>query len=266
MANEITSTRRGPLSVVEAGDPAAPALVLLHGIGSSGDAFLPQAPAFAKRWRVLAPDAPGYGASDDPPAAPGIDGFADAVARLLDDTGIDQAVLLGLSWGGVIATRFALRHPGRLRALVLADTSRGSGFDPERAAMMAERAAQYAADPVGFVRDRTPLLVADTTPASVVTAVASIMDRACRMPGYGYAAASLGETDHTPDLGRIDVPTLVLVGQHDRVCPPSDSRILANGIPGAAYVEVPDTGHLPNQERPEAFNLVVGDWLDGLPD
>ncbi|SVC42229.1 uncharacterized protein METZ01_LOCUS295083 [marine metagenome] len=86
------------------------------------------------------------------------------------------------------------------------------------------------------------------------------------MPGYGYAAASLGETDHTPYLGRIDVPTLVLVGQHDRVCPPSDSRILANGIPGAAYVEVPDTGHLPNQERPDAFNLVVGDWLDGLPD
>jgi pimeloyl-ACP methyl ester carboxylesterase len=86
------------------------------------------------------------------------------------------------------------------------------------------------------------------------------------MPGYGYAAASLGETDHTPDLGRIDVPTLVLVGQHDRVCPPSDSRILADGIPEAVYVEVSDAGHLPNQERPEAFNLVVGDWLAGLPD
>jgi pimeloyl-ACP methyl ester carboxylesterase len=251
--------------VVEAGDPTAPALVLLHGIGSSGDAFLAQVPAFADRWRLLAPDAPGYGESDDPAAAPGIDGFADAVARLLDDAGIDRCVLLGVSWGGVIATRFALRHPDRLRALVLADTSRGSGFDPERAAMMAERAAQYAADPVGFVRDRTPLLVADTTPASVVADIASIMDRACRMPGYGYAAASLGETDHTPDLGRIHVPTLVVVGEHDRVCPPADSRLLADGIPGALYTEVPDSGHLPNQECPEAFNRVVGDWLEGLP-
>ena len=148
---------------------------------------------------------------------------------------------------------------------MLADTSRGSGFDPERAAMMAERAAQYAADPVGFVRDRTPLLVADTTPASVVADIASIMDRACRMPGYGYAAASLGETDHTPDLGRIHVPTLVVVGEHDRVCPPADSRLLADGIPGALYVEVPDSGHLPNQECPEAFNRTVGDWLEGLP-
>ena len=264
MDDGITRVRRGPLSVVEAGDPTAPALVLLHGIGSSGDAFLAQVPAFADRWHLLAPDAPGYGESDDPAAAPGIDGFADAVVGLLDDAGIGRSVVLGVSWGGVIATRLALRHPDRLRALVLADTSRGSGFDPERAAMMAERAAQYATDPVSFVRDRTPLLVADTTPASVVADIASIMDRACRMPGYGYAAASLGETDHRPDLGRIHVPTLVVVGEHDRICPPADSRLLADGIPGALYVEVPDSGHLPNQECPEAFNRTVGDWLEGL--
>jgi 3-oxoadipate enol-lactonase len=91
------------------------------------------------------------------------------------------------------------------------------------------------------------------------------MDRACRMPGYGYAAASLGETDHTADLGRIHVPTLVVVGEHDRVCPPADSRVLADGIDGAVYVEVPDSGHLPNQECPEVFNRIVGDWLEGLP-
>ena len=60
--------------MVEAGDVTAPALVLLHGIGSSGDAFGAQFPAFADRWHLLAPDAPGYGESDDPSAAPGIDG------------------------------------------------------------------------------------------------------------------------------------------------------------------------------------------------
>jgi len=260
--------RYGPLSVVEAGEQAGPVLVLLHGIGSSGDAFLGQADlgegGLADRWRLLAPDAPGYGLSDDPPEAPGIDGFADVVARLLDDAGVDEAVLLGVSWGGVIATRFALRHADRLRALVLADSSRGSGFDPERAEMMRQRARDYAADPVAFVRDRTPLLVADGSQADVVAAVARIMDEACRMPGYGHAAASLAETDHAPHLSSIDVPTLVVVGEHDRVCPPSDSRLLVEGIPGATYVEVPGTGHLPNQERPAEFNRIVGDWLDGL--
>ena len=262
--HETTRTRRGPLAVVEAGEPSAPALVLLHGIGSSGDAFLDQIPALSDRWRMLAPDAPGYGESDDPAEEPGIDGFADAVAGLLDDAGIDRAVVLGVSWGGVIATRFALRHPGRLRALVLADTSRGSGHSPETAEMMRDRARQYAADPEGFVRDRAPLLVADTTSSEVVDRVVSIMATTCRMPGYGYAAASLAETDHTGDLGRIDVPTLVVVGEHDRICPPSDSRRLADAIPGAVYSEVPDTGHLPNQERPDAFNQIVGDWLDTL--
>lgn len=267
---DATRVGRGPLAVVEAGDPAAPTLVLLHGIGSSGDAFLGQADArtggLADRWRLLAPDAPGYGESDDPADPPGIDGYADAVAGLLDDVGIDRAVVLGVSWGGVIATRFALRHPERLRALVLADTSRGSGFDPERAEAMHQRARDYAADPGAFVRDRTPLLVADGTPPEVVRKVADIMAVACRMPGYGYAAASLAETDHTPHLSSIDVPTLVVVGEHDRVCPPSDSRRLADGIPGASYVEVPGCGHLPNQERPADFNRIIGDWLDGLPD
>ena len=84
------------------------------------------------------------------------------------------------------------------------------------------------------------------------------------MPGYGHAAASLAETDHAPHLASIADPTLVVVGEHDHVCPPSASRLLVEGIPGATYVEVPVTGHLPNQERPAEFNQIVGDWLDGL--
>ncbi len=262
--------RYGPLSVVEAGDPSAPTLVLLHGIGSSGDAFAgqvaPEVGGLADRFRILAPDAPGYGASDDPSEEPGIDGFADAVAGLLDDAGVDRAVVLGVSWGGVISTRFALRHGDRLRALALCDTSRGSGLDAERAEMMRQRARDYAADPEAFVRDRTPLLVADDADPGVVTGVADIMRTACRMPGYAHAAASLAETDHTAALPTIDVPTLVLVGEHDRVCPPSDSRALVDGIPDATYVEVPGCGHLPNQEDPATFNRIVGGWLDGLPD
>ena len=166
---------------------------------------------------------------------------------------------------GPIATRFALRHGGRIRALVLADTSRGSGFDPDRAEMMRQRARDYAADPESFVRDRTPLLVADGCPGEVVEGVARIMGEACRMPGYGHAAASLAETDHTTHLASITVPTLVVVGEHDRVCPPADSRLLADGIPGASYAEVAGCGHLPNQEQPAEFNRIVGDWLDALP-
>ena len=265
----VRRVRYGPLSVVEAGDPAAPTLVLLHGIGSSGDAFRGQADTaeggLSDRWHLLAPDALGYGDSEDRAEPPGIDGFADAVAGLLDDAGVATAVVLGVSWGGVIATRFALRHGGRIRALVLADTSRGSGFDPDRAEMMRQRARDYAADPESFVRDRTPLLVADGCPGEVVEGVARIMGEACRMPGYGHAAASLAETDHTTHLASITVPTLVVVGEHDRVCPPADSRLLADGIPGASYAEVAGCGHLPNQEQPAEFNRIVGDWLDALP-
>ena len=184
---------------------------------------------------------------------------------LLDEAGVDQAVVLGISWGGVIATRIALKHGDRVQALVLFDTSCGSGTSSEQAEMMRNRAQTYATNPETFVKDRTPLLVAETTPRYVVDQVAAIMTDACRMPGYGYAASSLAEADHTGDLGKVRVPTLVVVGEHDRVCPPSDSKLLAAGIPDSIYVEISQSGHLPNQECPEEFNRVVGEWLDLLP-
>ncbi len=262
--DDVVRVQRGPLSVLESGGSGSPTLVLLHGIGSSGDAFLGQFADLADRWRILAPDALGYGLSEEVKSAPGIDGYADSVAGLLDDVEVERAVILGVSWGGLVATRFALRHPDRVRALVLADTSRGSGFDPELAQMMLARVREYSADPEAFVRDRTPLLVADGTPGEVVAEVAAIMTRACRMPGYGYAAASIAETDHLPCLGNLNVPTLVVVGEHDRVCPPSDSRVLVDGISGSDYAELLGVGHLPNQETPGEFNQIVGNWLDRL--
>lgn len=78
------------------------------------------------------------------------------------------------------------------------------------------------------------------------------MDRACRMPGCGYAAASLGETDHTADLGRIHVPTLVVVGEHDRVCPP------ASTVPSVSRCPTPVTCPIRNARR-----YSTGSWVTG---
>ncbi|WP_225992690.1 alpha/beta fold hydrolase, partial [Actinomadura montaniterrae] len=131
----IRAGRVGGIAVRDAGGGATPVLCL-HGIGSSAAGFDALSRLLAGRLRVIAWDAPGYAASDDPPGAPGMDGYADAAARVLDGLGIRRASVLGTSWGGVIATRFALRHPDRLDALVLADSTRGSGTAPAKAAAM----------------------------------------------------------------------------------------------------------------------------------
>ncbi len=80
------------------------------------------------------------------------------------------------------------------------------------------------------------------------------MTDAVRLPGYGYAAESMAATDHTDDLEKIDVPTLVMCGDVDTVTGTPASQELAGGIPGAVYVTLRGAGHLANQEQPDAFN------------
>ncbi|HWU20053.1 MAG TPA: alpha/beta hydrolase, partial [Nocardioides sp.] len=116
------------LHVVDKG--AGPAVLCLHGIGSSSAAFEPQIDELAGELRFLAWDAPGYAASPDPEAPLDLDAYADAAAAVLRDRADGPTHVLGVSWGGVIAVRLAARHPELVRSLVLADSSRGSGQSP----------------------------------------------------------------------------------------------------------------------------------------
>lgn len=245
------------------GNPDAPLLLCLHGIGSCADAFISQIPAaVASGRRIVAWDAPGYRHSADPETEPGIDGWADAAADLIDHLGAERADVLGVSWGGVTATRMALRHPGRVRSLILADSSPGAGVNPEAADAMRSRAS--ALTEVGtetFARDRTPLLVNDAATTELLDAVASLMIDSVRMPSYQWACNSMAESDHRNDLPSIDAPTLVVVGDQDRITGVAAAERLADGIPGATLAVVEAAGHLANQERPEAFNRLLVDFL-----
>ncbi|MDH6187475.1 pimeloyl-ACP methyl ester carboxylesterase [Streptomyces sp. CZ24] len=139
--------------VTEAGTEG-PLVLCLHGIGSSSASFAAQLAGLSPVARVVAWDAPGYGRSADPDTAPGLDGYADAAAGLIRARG-GSAHVIGVSWGGVIALRLALRHPDLVASLVVADSTRGSGADPEKAAAMRGRAAELAeAGPRAFAEAR----------------------------------------------------------------------------------------------------------------
>ena len=271
----IESRRIGPLAVSEAGarssDPAAPPVVLLHGIGSSRVAFDAQLRHFAshaagRRW-CLAPDAPGYADSEDVPEIGSLTGYVDHVVSMLDAVETPQADLVGVSWGGVIAARLAATHPRRVRRLVLADTSRGSGVDASKADVMRGRGdALTAAGNEAFSAARAPRLLSPDASAELVAEVASEMAAAIRLPGYGQAAAAMADTNHTDLLPTIQVPTLVVVGEADVVCPPSEAEVLTALVPNASLVTIPNAGHLANREQPAAFNRAVGDFLAATSD
>jgi pimeloyl-ACP methyl ester carboxylesterase len=127
---------------------------------------------------------------------------------------------------------------------------------------MRARGAELAeAGPVAFARGRAARLLSPAATAAQVARVAEAMADAIRMPGYGYAAESMAATDHGPRLAEVRARTLVLVGEHDAVCPPAESRLIADAVPGARYAEIPDAGHLSNQESPEAFAESVRAFL-----
>ncbi|MEM7096282.1 MAG: alpha/beta fold hydrolase [Actinomycetota bacterium] len=246
------------------GDPDDPLLLCLHGIGSCADAFVGQFPLAERCGRfIVSWDAPGYRHSADVAAPFGLDDWADAAAEVIvEHGGGGPADVLGVSWGGVSATRLALRHPALVRSLILADSSVGSGIDPEVADAMRGRATDLAA--LGheeFCRSRAPRLVRPDASAEFIEQVAQMMIESVRLETYDLACRSMADTDHTPRLGEILVPTLVLIGEHDIVTPMERATALVAGIDGADLIVIDDAGHLANQEQPEAVNTVVGDFL-----
>lgn len=250
------------LHLVESGRADRPLLLCLHGIGSSSRSFEQLAEDLAADVRVVRWDAPGYAKSEDAEQAPGIDGYADVAAelirRLTEGQEDGRAHVLGVSWGGVIALKLAARHPDLVASLTVADSSLGSGADPERAEAMRGRAGLLAAQgPEEFARTRGPRLVSEHAPAELVERVTRTMAESVRLPGYAHSTAAMAEADLTGDLPRIHAPALVLSGELDTVTGPEDSQRIAGGLRRVASVVVAGAGHLANQERPDAFHAWV---------
>ncbi|WP_377267988.1 alpha/beta fold hydrolase [Peterkaempfera sp. SMS 1(5)a] len=242
---------------VEEAGTAGPLILCLHGIGSSSAAFAAQLAGLSGVARVVAWDAPGYGRSADPAQPLDLDAYADAAAAVIRERD-RSAHVIGVSWGGVIAMRLALRHPDLVDSLVVADSSFGSGSDPDRAAAMRSRAARLAEDgPRAFAEQRAPRLLSPDAPADLVQTAVDTMAAAIRLPGYGWSTESMAATDLGPELPGIDVPVLVLCGEHDTVTGVDAAQAIAGALRRGVFVILAGAGHLANQEQPDAFN----DWV-----
>lgn len=268
-------TRRLDLGgiAVRVHDPAAESrgtVLLLHGIGGSAATFAGLAPRLADAgWRAVAWDAPGYGDSADPdPSVTGADSpgaYVALVAGLLERLRVDRAHLVGVSWGGVIATHVAARRPELVCSLTLIDSTRGSGTTPEKAAAMRGRVADLAS--VGaeqFAAARAPRLLAEAADEAVAAEVQRQM-AGVRVAGYAGAAAMMAQSDTGPVLQTIQAPTLVLVGDEDRVTGVEESRLLARQIPDAHFGLVARAGHAAVQEQPAAVADAMVAFLERLP-
>ncbi len=251
----------------ESGAKDAPALVLLHGIGSTSAGWRLQYGPLGEHFRVIAWDAPGYGGSQPLPGeAPGAEEYARALARLLDALGIDRAIIATNSWGTPTGVVFARLFPARVRALVLGGPAAGWGSAPkaERDRRAAARIERVTALGVRKMReDDAADLVAPGTRAQVLEWIKGA--EGLNANGYAQAARMLAEVDVPREIAAVACPVRIVSGELDRRTPPeSNAKRIAAAAPNATLQSVPNCGHLPHLEHPEVFNAAVLEVLQAI--
>jgi 3-oxoadipate enol-lactonase len=258
------------------GDP----LLCIMGFATDSTGWLLQTPAFAEHHRTIIFDNRGVGRSAKPTGAYTIHEMADDAVGLLDHLKIDRTHVLGLSMGGMIAQELVLRHPDRVRKLVLAATfpEPDAASEENRKVIFTQMGGSItdggemkidftALNPLMFFQHLLPLVF---NPTFIQTELPKLMQMFSGALQYGFSMeAIMGQMQAvmghktTDRLGTITAPTLVLTGDADRLISPANSAVLARSIPGAELVQIPGGSHGFNIEMPERFNQTVLQFLGG---
>jgi pimeloyl-ACP methyl ester carboxylesterase len=243
------------------------AVLLVHGLGGAAANWLALAPLLLPGRRVIVPELPGHGGSEPLPAAPSLNVYADRLALLLDE----PAAVVGHSLGGAIALRLAIRHPERVRALVLAGSAGISS---------GSRRARYSLTITGLLKPgrriapfrrrvgQSALLKtivfgrwgASDPPALSAELAEAYLAGPARHTDTVSAARALMRDDPRADLERVQCPTLLLWGARDHQLPIGDAFEYSRRL-RAPLRTIADCGHLLIAERPEACADAIGTFL-----
>ena len=259
MQFENLTAGHGALTAARTG--AGHDLVILHSLLADRTAFDPVLPALAAKHCVTLINLPGFHGSKPTPLAL-MDAYVAAVEDGFDEFAIGRdALLLGNGFGGTVALGFALAHPERIAKLLLGDAA--ACFPPEGRqafAVMADKVAQAGLGAVAEIAARRV-----HSPDYLKAHPEAIEQRKqvlLQIDAKGFAAACkiLQETDLTPLLHHLRVPTLVVCGELDQATPPALNKAIVQKVAGARYVELPGCGHCPPLEQPEAFLAAIKDF------
>jgi 3-oxoadipate enol-lactonase len=226
-----------------------PALLFSNSLGSDLRIWDPMVPQLVSDFRLIRYDTRGHGLSEAPPPPYSADELARDIVGLLDALEIKQAVVCGLSVGGVIAQQLAIGYPERVRALVLCDTGARIGT----VASWEERIATVKAHGLGALAvpsmERWFSEDFRRRHSAEVRGYANMVIRTA-VDGYVGTCCALRDTDLTQAAASIEKPTLVLCGDQDIATPPELARQLANVVPRARLSLIPKAAHISCVEQP----------------
>ena len=247
---------------------SGPAIVLGHSLLCSGEMWANQVPALAESYRVINIDYRGHGQSGTVERDFTLSDLVDDTVAVLDELEIDTAIWAGLSTGGMVALKAALVVPERVRAMLVADASAAAEpYYPK----LKYRALGLGARLVGLrplVSAVEPIMFGETT----LRENREIIDEwvpnflSIDLPSILRGVEAVVTRDSlVSDLGKIKVPTLVMVGNEDRAQPVPRSQEIAEGIAGSRLEIVPKAGHLSALEQPERVTEVMLEFFGSLP-
>jgi 3-oxoadipate enol-lactonase len=242
------------------GSADKPALVFSNSLGSDLRIWDPMVPYLAGDFRLIRYDTRGHGLSEAPPRPYSASDLAGDVVGLLDALQVEQAVICGLSVGGVIAQQLAIEHPDRVRALVLCDTGARIGTVSsweERIATVRTNGLTVLATPSmerWFSEDFRRRHSAE------VRGYANMVVRTA-VDGYVGTCCALRDADLTEAAASIDKPTLVLCGDQDIATPPDMARELAKIIPRARLALISGAAHISCVEQPAMMAKQITQFL-----
>lgn len=239
-------------------------LIMLHGIGGNRTNWWDQIQFFQNKYRAIAWDARGYGDSDDFEGDLNFEDFPKDLTAVFDHFQLETAHIVGLSMGGRIAMRFAALYPNKVKSLCLVDTH--LGFQK-----MDKKTRE------DFIASRKEPLLSGKETKDIAPAVAESLCSSKAIPGakakfiesmshlhkesYIKAIESSVNDDRFDEYHKIKSPTIVIVGEDDKLTPLDMAIEIQKNILGADLSVVPNAGHLSNFEQPNSFNTVLATFL-----
>lgn len=239
-------------------------VVLLNGVMMTTQSWVLQSSQMRKRYRCVLHDFRGQLMSEKPDGPWEMADHAEDLLALLDHLEIDDAHLIGTSYGGEVALIFASSHPDRVRSLSVVSSVSEVAPETDRIVASWARAALEAPDDLYRISVPTIFSPAFVTGNPEVIAQGEARIRSCPREFFTGLAAlieTFRKLDVTAELQRITCPTLVLSGEKDVVKPLRLSRLMAEEIPGAEFLVIPDAGHAVILERPEEVNTALLGFL-----
>ena len=239
-------------------------IIFIHGFPFNHEMWRAQLDFLKSQRRAIAYDVRCHGRTKLSPVGASIDLFADDLIMLMDHLKLKKAIICGLSMGGYIALRFFEKYATRVSALILCDTKSTPDTDEGKIKRFDSIKKIRKSRVSEFADAFSKNAVAKKTSPKILNFAKKMIESNSADSICSSLLALAARTDTTLALTAIHVPTLVIVGEEDKLTPLSDSQKMMAQIPDATLEIIPKVGHLSNLENPDEFNLILKKFLSEL--